>query len=157
MEFGITHDGFAIDMAGVRERKRKMVRGLNDMYMENYRSTGARVHIGNGPVPGSENMEVTLADGTTRQTAGHDRILGFTAFAVGAGEILAAVQIGDDRRAALYRAARCGPDSPNTGRRSHTSVLIRSVSALGTRDPGRAARPPTYPLIRRILHALPLT
>src|SRR5882757_3248474 len=25
MEFGITHDGFAIDMAGVRERKRRMV------------------------------------------------------------------------------------------------------------------------------------
>src|SRR3981189_3760206 len=32
-EFGITLDGFAIDMAGVRERKRKMVRGLNEMYM----------------------------------------------------------------------------------------------------------------------------
>src|ERR1700735_437920 len=30
-EFGITHDGFAIDMSGVRERKRRMVRGLNDM------------------------------------------------------------------------------------------------------------------------------
>jgi|SRR5437588_8875873 len=26
-EFGITDDGFAIDMAGVRERKRRMVRG----------------------------------------------------------------------------------------------------------------------------------
>src|SRR6201993_38092 len=40
-EFGITHKGFAIDMEGVRERKRNMVRGLNDMYMENYRNTGA--------------------------------------------------------------------------------------------------------------------
>src|SRR5437016_6597947 len=40
-EFGITCEGFAIDMAGVRERKRRMVRGLNDMYMENYRNTGA--------------------------------------------------------------------------------------------------------------------
>jgi pyruvate/2-oxoglutarate dehydrogenase complex dihydrolipoamide dehydrogenase (E3) component len=38
-EFGIRHDGFAIDMAEVRERKRGMVRGLNDMYMENYRNT----------------------------------------------------------------------------------------------------------------------
>src|ERR1700728_911104 len=35
-EFGITCDGFAIDMAGVRERS--MVRGLNDMYMEKYRN-----------------------------------------------------------------------------------------------------------------------
>src|SRR5580658_6022626 len=32
-EFGITLDGFAIDMADVRERKRRMVRGLNDVYM----------------------------------------------------------------------------------------------------------------------------
>src|SRR5579872_3634676 len=36
-EFGITHDGFSVDMSGVRDRKRKMVSGLNDMYMENYR------------------------------------------------------------------------------------------------------------------------
>ena len=28
-EFGIAHDGFAIEMSGVRERKRRMVRGLN--------------------------------------------------------------------------------------------------------------------------------
>src|ERR1700756_3106989 len=29
-EFGIAQDGFKIDMSGVRERKRKMVSGLND-------------------------------------------------------------------------------------------------------------------------------
>jgi pyruvate/2-oxoglutarate dehydrogenase complex dihydrolipoamide dehydrogenase (E3) component len=39
-EFGVTLDGFSIDMAGVRERKRRMVRGLNEMYMEKYRNTG---------------------------------------------------------------------------------------------------------------------
>ena len=33
-EFGIAHDGFAIDMTSVRERKRRMVRGLNDMYID---------------------------------------------------------------------------------------------------------------------------
>src|SRR5580700_11162046 len=38
-EFGITHDGFAIDMAGVRECKRRMVHDLNEMYRENYRKT----------------------------------------------------------------------------------------------------------------------
>jgi len=47
-DFGITHDGFAIDMAGVRERKRRMVRGLNDTYMENYRNTGAEFILGTG-------------------------------------------------------------------------------------------------------------
>src|SRR6185295_4312821 len=34
-EFGITHNGFTIDMSGVRDRKRKMVSGLNEMYLEN--------------------------------------------------------------------------------------------------------------------------
>src|ERR1700727_322814 len=30
-EFGIAHEGFTIDMSGVREHKRAMVRGLNEM------------------------------------------------------------------------------------------------------------------------------
>ena len=40
-EFGITHNGFTIDMSGVRDRKRKMVSGMNKMYLENYKKTGA--------------------------------------------------------------------------------------------------------------------
>src|SRR4030081_2658911 len=47
-EFGITLDGFTIEMSGVRERKRKMVRGLNEMYIENYRNTGAEFILGTG-------------------------------------------------------------------------------------------------------------
>src|SRR5205814_10469505 len=31
-EFGITPDGFTLEMSGVRDRKRKMVLGLNEMY-----------------------------------------------------------------------------------------------------------------------------
>src|SRR5215471_11393670 len=45
-EFGITDNGFAIDMSGVRERKRKMVSGLNEMYLENYKNTGALLILG---------------------------------------------------------------------------------------------------------------
>src|SRR5579864_64169 len=74
-EFGITHDGFAIHMADVRERKRKMVRGLNDMYMENYRSTGAEFILGTGQFLGPRTVEVTLADGTTRQLRGANVIV----------------------------------------------------------------------------------
>jgi pyruvate/2-oxoglutarate dehydrogenase complex dihydrolipoamide dehydrogenase (E3) component len=74
-EFGITHDGFAIDMAGVRERKRSMVRGLNDMYMENYRSTGAEFILGTGRFLAPKTVEVTLADGTTRQLRGANVIV----------------------------------------------------------------------------------
>src|SRR5246127_1142496 len=66
-EFGITHEGFAINMAGVRERKRRMVRGLNDMYMENYKNTGAEFILGTGRFMAPKTVEVTLADGATRQ------------------------------------------------------------------------------------------
>jgi len=74
-EFGITLDGFAIDMADVRERKRRMVRGLNDMYMENYRNTGAEFILGTGRFLAARTVEVTLADGTTRQLRGTDVIV----------------------------------------------------------------------------------
>ncbi len=53
-EFGIAHDGFTIDMSGVRDRKRKMVSGLNEMYLENYRNTGAEFIFGNWKVHSSD-------------------------------------------------------------------------------------------------------
>jgi pyruvate/2-oxoglutarate dehydrogenase complex dihydrolipoamide dehydrogenase (E3) component len=74
-EFGITHDGFAIDMAGVRERKRAMVRGLNEAYMENYRNTGAEFLLGTGRFVAPKTVEVTLADGTKRQLRGANVIV----------------------------------------------------------------------------------
>src|SRR6267143_3573751 len=74
-EFGIRHDGFAIDMTEVRERKRRMVRGLNDMYMENYRNTGAEFILGTGRFVAPRTVEVTLADGTTRQLRGGNVIV----------------------------------------------------------------------------------
>src|SRR5579862_8178100 len=40
-EFGIARDGFTLDMSAVRDRKRKMVSGLNEMYLDNYKQTGA--------------------------------------------------------------------------------------------------------------------
>src|SRR3984957_9549139 len=74
-EFGITCDGFAIDMADVRERKRRMVRGLNDMYMENYRDTGAEFILGTGRFLAPRTVEVTMADGSTRQLRGANVIV----------------------------------------------------------------------------------
>jgi pyruvate/2-oxoglutarate dehydrogenase complex dihydrolipoamide dehydrogenase (E3) component len=74
-EFGITHDGFAIDMAGVRERKRRMVSGLNEMYMENYRNTGAEFILGTGRFVAPKTVEVTLANGSTRQLRGMNVIV----------------------------------------------------------------------------------
>src|SRR5690242_7384331 len=74
-EFGIALDGFAIDMADVRERKRRMVSGLNDMYMENYRTTGAEFILGAGRFLAPRTVEVTLADGTTRQLRGANMVV----------------------------------------------------------------------------------
>jgi pyruvate/2-oxoglutarate dehydrogenase complex dihydrolipoamide dehydrogenase (E3) component len=74
-EFGITHEGFTIDMSGVRDRKRKMVTGLNEMYMENYRHTGAEFILGNGRFVAPRTIEVALADGTTRHLRGANVIV----------------------------------------------------------------------------------
>jgi pyruvate/2-oxoglutarate dehydrogenase complex dihydrolipoamide dehydrogenase (E3) component len=74
-EFGIAIDGFTIDMAEVRERKRSMVRGLNDTYMQNYRSTGAEFILGTGRFVGPKIVEIALADGTTRQLRGANVIV----------------------------------------------------------------------------------
>jgi pyruvate/2-oxoglutarate dehydrogenase complex dihydrolipoamide dehydrogenase (E3) component len=74
-EFGIMDHGFAIDMAGVRDRKRKMVVGLNEMYMENYRKTGAEFLLGTGRFVAPRTVEVRLADGTTRQLRGANVIV----------------------------------------------------------------------------------
>src|SRR5258706_7342751 len=74
-EFGIARDDFTIDMSGVRDRKRRMVRGLNDMYMENYRNTGAEFILGTGRFLAPRTVEVALADGNTRQLRGANVIV----------------------------------------------------------------------------------
>src|SRR3984893_10470131 len=74
-EFGIALDGFTIEMAGVRDRKRKMVAGLNEMYMENYRKTGAEFILGTGRFVAPRTVEATLLDGSTRQLRGTNVIV----------------------------------------------------------------------------------
>ena len=74
-EFGIACDGFTINMSGVRDRKRKMVSGLNAMYLDNYRKTGAEFICGTGRFIAPRTVEVTLADGTTRQLRGANVIV----------------------------------------------------------------------------------
>ncbi len=74
-EFGIVHDGFAIDIQGVRERKRRMVSGLNEIYLENYRATGAEFLLGTGRFIAPKVVEVALADGTARRLRGKDVIV----------------------------------------------------------------------------------
>src|SRR5947208_16341638 len=74
-EFGIAHDGFTIEMSGVRDRKRKMVVGLNEMYMENYRKTGAEFILGTGRFVAPRTVEAALLDGSTRELRGTNVIV----------------------------------------------------------------------------------
>ncbi len=75
-EFGIIHDGFRIDMSAVRERKRRMVTGLNEMYLENYKNTGAILILGGaGRFIGPRTVEVALPDGSTRLLRGANVII----------------------------------------------------------------------------------
>jgi pyruvate/2-oxoglutarate dehydrogenase complex dihydrolipoamide dehydrogenase (E3) component len=74
-EFGIAHDGFTIEMSGVRDRKRKMVAGLNEMYMENYRKTGAEFILGAGRFVAPRTVEAAIPGGSTRQLRGTNVIV----------------------------------------------------------------------------------
>jgi pyruvate/2-oxoglutarate dehydrogenase complex dihydrolipoamide dehydrogenase (E3) component len=74
-EFGIHHNGFTIEMSGVRERKRKMVRGLNETYLENYKNTGAEFILGTGKFIAPKTVEVAFTDGTTRHLRGTNVIV----------------------------------------------------------------------------------
>jgi pyruvate/2-oxoglutarate dehydrogenase complex dihydrolipoamide dehydrogenase (E3) component len=74
-EFGIACDRYTINMSGVRERKRKMVSGLNEMYLENYRKTGAQFICGAGRFIAPRTLEVALSDGATRQLRGTNVIV----------------------------------------------------------------------------------
>lgn len=74
-EFGISHDGFTIDMSGVRDRKRKMVTAVNGMYLENYKSTGAELIMASGRFVAPRTVEATLPDGTRQRLRGTNVIV----------------------------------------------------------------------------------
>ncbi len=74
-EFGIPKREFAVDMRAVRERKRRMVSGWNEVYLENYKNTGAEFILGTGRFIGPKTLEVTLPNGTKRQLRGSNVII----------------------------------------------------------------------------------
>src|SRR6476469_8947683 len=47
-EFGIADGEWKVDMAAVRDRKRKMVDGLVALHLEKYRESGAELVLGHG-------------------------------------------------------------------------------------------------------------
>jgi pyruvate/2-oxoglutarate dehydrogenase complex dihydrolipoamide dehydrogenase (E3) component len=69
-EFGITKDNVRINMAGVRERKRKMVEGLVALHLDLYKKSGTDLIFGSGRFTGPKTIEVTSAGGVTRVLRG---------------------------------------------------------------------------------------
>lgn len=74
-EFGITVDGYRVDMSGVRARKRAMVSRLNEVYRANFTETGAEFILGTGSFVGPRTLEAVLPDGATRRLRGTNVIV----------------------------------------------------------------------------------
>jgi pyruvate/2-oxoglutarate dehydrogenase complex dihydrolipoamide dehydrogenase (E3) component len=74
-EFGISKDNCRINMAAVRDRKRKMVDGLIKMHLDNFKASGAELIIGSGRFVGPKTIEVALSDGGTRVMRGKKLII----------------------------------------------------------------------------------
>ena len=74
-EFGIAGKDFTVDMTVVRGRKRRMVSALNNLYLDNYKKTGAEFILGTGHFIGPRTVEATLPDGTRRQLRGTNVVI----------------------------------------------------------------------------------
>jgi pyruvate/2-oxoglutarate dehydrogenase complex dihydrolipoamide dehydrogenase (E3) component len=74
-EFGISVGDFGIDMSVVRGRKRRMVTGVNEMYLDNYKKTGAEFVFATGRFVGPKTVEATLRDGSVRRLRGTNVIV----------------------------------------------------------------------------------
>ncbi len=75
-EFGISKENVRINMAAVRERKRKMVRHVVDIFRDTYYTkTGAELVMGTGCFVGPKTIEVALNDGGTRTFRGKNVVV----------------------------------------------------------------------------------
>lgn len=65
-EFGIHTNGWSVDMAEVRQHKRSMIDGLQQMHLERFQKSGAEFIWGSGRFVAPKTLEVALRDGSTR-------------------------------------------------------------------------------------------
>jgi len=73
-EFGVIYDGYRIDMAAVRERKRKMVAGLIDIHRKNFEASHVEFILGSGTFVAPRVLEISLQNGGKRTVTG-DNVL----------------------------------------------------------------------------------
>jgi pyruvate/2-oxoglutarate dehydrogenase complex dihydrolipoamide dehydrogenase (E3) component len=74
-EFGITGGEWKVNMAAVRDRKRKMVEGLVELHLAKYRESGAELVMGQGRFVAPKTIEVALNAGGTRTLRGQTVII----------------------------------------------------------------------------------
>jgi pyruvate/2-oxoglutarate dehydrogenase complex dihydrolipoamide dehydrogenase (E3) component len=75
-EFGISKENVHINMAAVRERKRKMVRNVVDIFRDTYfTKSGVELVMGTGCFVGPKTIEVALNDGGTRTFRGKNVVV----------------------------------------------------------------------------------
>jgi pyruvate/2-oxoglutarate dehydrogenase complex dihydrolipoamide dehydrogenase (E3) component len=74
-DYGIRKQGFTIDMSAVRDRKRRMVSGLNAIYINNYEKTGGEFILAAGRFVAPKTVEATLPDGSVRRLRGANVIV----------------------------------------------------------------------------------
>jgi pyruvate/2-oxoglutarate dehydrogenase complex dihydrolipoamide dehydrogenase (E3) component len=74
-EFGITINGFRIDMSAVRERKRRMVSHSVDLHLDIFKKSGVELILGSGRFIGPRTLEVRQLDGTSRRVQGDNVII----------------------------------------------------------------------------------
>ena len=74
-EFGVTTDGFTVNMAAVRDRKRKMVSEDVEFHRSQYERTGGELIIGSGRFVGPRTIEVNLPTGTPRRIRGKNVVI----------------------------------------------------------------------------------
>ncbi len=74
-EFGIATGDWKVDMAAVRDRKRKMVDGLVALHQAKYRESGAELVMGHGRFVAPKTVEVALNAGGTRTLRGETVVI----------------------------------------------------------------------------------
>jgi pyruvate/2-oxoglutarate dehydrogenase complex dihydrolipoamide dehydrogenase (E3) component len=74
-EFGIATGDWKVNMAAVRDRKRKMVDGLVEIHLEKYQKSGAELVMGSGRFVAPKTVEVALNAGGTRTLRGQTVVI----------------------------------------------------------------------------------
>jgi pyruvate/2-oxoglutarate dehydrogenase complex dihydrolipoamide dehydrogenase (E3) component len=74
-EFGMSADGFAVNMSAVRDRKRRMVSADVEFHRSKYEQTGGELIMGSGRFVGPRTLEVTQADGKMCRLLGKNVVI----------------------------------------------------------------------------------